>query len=155
MRRHDLTKKKTKTMTNTETKTMTKTNTFREHLQRAILETCEIWDTDYNFDNWEPEFMTICVIWQLRVTLDSIRNSCDVSIRITLDDKSSLRPPQDVDSSKVLGSEHSDAIWLTEHLNSWNLERKIRLSRFLLDADHDDTSHPIWFQHHSNIACHM
>ena len=51
---------------------------FREHLQRAILETCEIWDTGYNFDNWEPEFMTICVTWQLGVTLDSIRNSCDV-----------------------------------------------------------------------------
>ena len=31
-------------MTNTETKTMTKTNTFREHLQRAILETCDLWD---------------------------------------------------------------------------------------------------------------
>ena len=27
-------------------------------------------------DNWEPEFMTIFVTWQLRVTLDSIRNSC-------------------------------------------------------------------------------
>ena len=40
VRRHDLTKKKTKTMTNTETKTMAKTNTFREHLKRAILETC-------------------------------------------------------------------------------------------------------------------
>ena len=75
-------KRETITMTNTETKTMTKTNTFREHLQRAILETCEIWDTDYNFDNWEPEFMTICVTWQLRVTLDSIRNSCDVSEKI-------------------------------------------------------------------------
>ena len=37
-----------------------------------------IWDTDYNSDNWEPEFMTIFVIWQLIVTLDSIRNSCDV-----------------------------------------------------------------------------
>ena len=34
--------KKTKTMTNTETKTMKKTNTFREHLQRAILETCDL-----------------------------------------------------------------------------------------------------------------
>ena len=40
--------------------------------------TCDIWDTDYNSDNWEPEFMTIFVIWQLIVTLDSIRNSCDV-----------------------------------------------------------------------------
>ena len=36
------------------------------------------WDTDYNSDNWEPVFMTIFVAWQLRVTLDSIRNSCDV-----------------------------------------------------------------------------
>ena len=25
-------------------KTMTKTNTFRQHLQRAILETCDLWD---------------------------------------------------------------------------------------------------------------
>ena len=29
------------------------------HLQRAILETFDLWDTDYNVDNWEPEFMTI------------------------------------------------------------------------------------------------
>ena len=42
MRRHNLTKKKTKTITNTETKTMTKTNKFREHLQRAILETFDL-----------------------------------------------------------------------------------------------------------------
>ena len=44
-------KRETITMTNTETKIMTKTNTFREHLPRAILENCEISDTDYNFDN--------------------------------------------------------------------------------------------------------
>ena len=30
-------------------------------------------------DSWEPEFMTIIVTQELRVTLDSIRNSCDVS----------------------------------------------------------------------------
>ena len=47
-------------------------------LLRAIPETCDIWDTDYNSDNWESEFMTIFVTWQLIVTLDSIRNSCDV-----------------------------------------------------------------------------
>ena len=29
-------------------------------------------------DSWEPEFMTIIVTWQLRVTLHSIRNSPDV-----------------------------------------------------------------------------
>ena len=52
---------------------------IREHPKRAILRTCDIWDTDYNSDNWEPEFMTIFVIWQLIVTLDSIRNSCDVT----------------------------------------------------------------------------
>ena len=63
MRGHDLTNK---TMTKTKTKTKT------------IPETCDIWDTNYNYDNWEPEFMTIFVAWQLRVTLDSIRNSCDV-----------------------------------------------------------------------------
>ena len=37
---HDLTNKNT--MTKTNTKTMTKTNTFREHLQRATLETCDL-----------------------------------------------------------------------------------------------------------------
>ena len=42
------------------------------------LMTCDIWETDYNSDNWDPEFITIFVAWQLRVTLDSIRNSCDV-----------------------------------------------------------------------------
>ena len=40
--------------------------------------TCDIWDTDYNSDNWEPEFMTIFVTRQSRVTVDSIRNSSDV-----------------------------------------------------------------------------
>ena len=40
--------------------------------------TCDIWDTDYNSDDWEPDFMTIFATWQLRVTLESIRNSCDV-----------------------------------------------------------------------------
>ena len=40
MRRYYLTKKKTMTKTKTKTKTMTETNTFREHLQRAILDTC-------------------------------------------------------------------------------------------------------------------
>ena len=53
-------------------KTNTKTST------KTILETCDIWDTDYNSDNWYPEFMTFFVTWHLRETLDSIRNSCDV-----------------------------------------------------------------------------
>ena len=44
IRRHELTKKKTMTKTKTETKTMTKTNTFREHLQRATLDTFDLWD---------------------------------------------------------------------------------------------------------------
>ena len=35
---------KTNTETKTKTKTMTKTNTFKEHLQWAILETCDLWD---------------------------------------------------------------------------------------------------------------
>ena len=42
MRKLDPTKKNT--MTKTNTKTMTKTDTFREHSQRATLETCDLWD---------------------------------------------------------------------------------------------------------------
>ena len=38
----------------------------------------DIWYTDCNSDNWEPKLMAIFVTWQLIVTLDSIRNSCDV-----------------------------------------------------------------------------
>ena len=48
-------------------------------IEKTILETCDIWDTDYNSDNREPELLTTFVTSQLRVTLDSIRNSCNVS----------------------------------------------------------------------------
>ena len=44
------------------------------------LVTCDIWDTDYNTDNWEPRFITIFVTWQVIVTLDSICNSCDALV---------------------------------------------------------------------------
>ena len=71
MRRHDMTKKNWQRQIQRQWQR-------QRHLLRAILETCDIWDTDYNSDNWEPEFMTIFVTWQLIVTLDSIRNSCDV-----------------------------------------------------------------------------
>ena len=35
----------------------------------AITGTCDIWDTDYNTNNWEPGFMTIFVTRQLWVHL--------------------------------------------------------------------------------------
>ena len=41
-----------------------------------------LWDIDYNSDNWKPDFMAIFVTWQLRVTLDSICNSCDVYLEV-------------------------------------------------------------------------
>ena len=66
--------------------TISTTNTIAFNfwtIEKTILETCDIWDTDYNSDNWELEFMTIFVTWQLIVTLDSIRNSCDVQKIIT------------------------------------------------------------------------
>ena len=47
---------------------------------KTIPETCDIGDTNYNSDNWEPAFMTFCVTWQLRMTIDSIRNSYDVFV---------------------------------------------------------------------------
>ena len=59
----------------TNKKTMTKTMTMTKKMTNTIPETCDIWDTNYNSDNWEPEFITIFVAWQLRVTLDSISNS--------------------------------------------------------------------------------
>ena len=52
-------------------------NTYPPTFLRS-LEICDIWDTDYNSDNWKPEFMTTFATLQLKVTLDSIRNSCNV-----------------------------------------------------------------------------
>ena len=49
-----------------------------------ICETFDMEDTNYNSDSWESEFVTIIVTWQLRVTVDSIRNSCDVLTGPTL-----------------------------------------------------------------------
>ena len=56
---------------------------FRVFSNGAIIGTCDICDTDYNTDNWEPGLMTIFVTWQLIVTMDSICNSCDVLLMRT------------------------------------------------------------------------
>ena len=61
---------------------LTKNTSIKEHLKGVIIGICDIWDTYYNIDNWEPGFMTIIVTWQLIVTLDSICNSCDVYRKI-------------------------------------------------------------------------
>jgi len=55
MRRHELTKKKTMTKTNTKTKT----NTFREHLQRATLETFDLWDIWSDEETWPDQTKTL------------------------------------------------------------------------------------------------
>ena len=34
---------------------------------KKSLRCCDIWDTNNNTDNWEPEFMTIFVTWQLKL----------------------------------------------------------------------------------------
>ena len=44
-----------KTMTKTKTIKKTKTMTIEEHPQRTFLETCDLWDTDYIYDNWEQQ----------------------------------------------------------------------------------------------------
>ena len=84
MRRHDLTKKNQPIHLPTYLPTYLPMYLIREHpkdwatfwfLTFLKQSNCDIWDTDYN---WETEFMTIFVTWQSRVTLDSIRNSCDV-----------------------------------------------------------------------------
>ena len=66
---------------------------------KTILESCDIWDIDYNSDNWELEIMTIYVSWQLRVTLDSIRNSCDVFEQILQTETCWFFPHTDIDNS--------------------------------------------------------
>ena len=70
MRKHDLNNKKTIAKTKT-TPTIMATTT-----PKTILETRDL------CGNWlqfcQHEFMTIIVIWQLRVRLDNIRNSWDV-----------------------------------------------------------------------------
>ena len=79
-------------------------------------------DTDYNTDNWEPGFMTIFVTWQLIVTLDSIRNSCDVfllSLRVGVWSDNTLFCP----ILGSLGTKHilSYFVWRREtqfHLNT-------------------------------------
>ena len=49
----------------------------------SSLHTLQLRHSDYYSDNWEPEFKTIFATWQLRVTLDSIRNSCDVLFQVS------------------------------------------------------------------------
>ena len=79
MRRHDMTKKNWQRQWQRQIQRQRQWQKQRHfENRRAILETCDIWDTDYNSYNWEPEFMIIFVTWQLIVTLGSIRNSCDV-----------------------------------------------------------------------------
>ena len=73
-----MTMKMTMTVTMRMTMTMTMTSETSETYVKTILQTCDNWDTGSYSYNWEPEFMTIFVTWQSRVTLDSIRNSCDV-----------------------------------------------------------------------------
>ena len=87
MRRHDLTKISTYPPTYLSTylrehpqdeilENFFSTNLFtylctsiREHPKGAIIGICDIWDTDYNSDNWESKLMTIIVSWQLRMTI--------------------------------------------------------------------------------------
>ena len=53
---------------------------FFDNFEKTVLETCDIWDTDYSSVYLETVFMTIFVTWRLIVTLDSIRNSYDVFV---------------------------------------------------------------------------
>ena len=69
-----------------------------------LIETCDIWDTDYNTDNWEPGLMTIFVTWQLIVTLDSIRNSCDVLNTWRIDSFNTRTPKNECGNSCPLPS---------------------------------------------------
>ena len=73
MRRHDLTNQKENYSDNDKDKDKQiehgRDMTWRVNLREIV----------YISDSWEPEIMTIIIVTQqLRVTLDSIRNFCDV-----------------------------------------------------------------------------
>ena len=50
----------------------------QEHLHNHDKDMVKMANLHEIVDSWEPEFMTIIVTCQLYVTLDSIRNPCDV-----------------------------------------------------------------------------
>ena len=52
------------------------------------------------FWHWNFEFMTIFVAWQLRVTMDSIRNSLNVFLIEQLTERQLLRLASDSNQSK-------------------------------------------------------
>ena len=81
---------------------------FSTHFQ---LMTCDIWDTDYNIDKWESGFMTIFVTWQLMVTLESIRNSCNVFTKELPQNTTVVQSEHRKQYSKVPMTVPSRGIW--------------------------------------------
>ena len=77
IRKHDLTNKKTTTKTNT--KTMT--NTFREHLQRAIFETFDLWDV---WSEWWGDMICLTKITMTKTKTmtmtKTIPETCDIVV---------------------------------------------------------------------------
>ena len=62
-------KKRKVTKTKPKTMTMTNKNTFRDHLQRAILETCDLWDIWSEW--WEDMTWPKNRQWQRKIHLES------------------------------------------------------------------------------------
>ena len=55
--------------------------TLKEHVQRTILQTCDICENFEISDNWEPQNITIILTWQ-KVALDKIHNFCKLIVYI-------------------------------------------------------------------------
>ena len=101
MRRHDLTNKKDNdndkhgghmTWWTTKTNTIKKTNTMtiaKKNPQRTTSETCGLCDAGYISDNWEKNLNIHSDPW-IKSDRDSIRNSCDVCVAITVFSQCSL-----------------------------------------------------------------
>ena len=92
-------------------------------MTKTIPDICDTWETNYNSYNWEPEFKTIIVTWHLRVTLDSIRNSCDIYLLQPIMQQGCLlqkwcqrwSPPRQSPEVYVLLGNWSKSILIFEH----------------------------------------
>ena len=112
-------------------------------IEKTILETYDIWDTDYSSDNWKPEFMTIFVTF-LRCFLAHravlINNKCPVSVVLV------LAFNQNVVSClfflSCFSSEGIPTVWSTQ----WYLWRPDPASRDILGKTRQ-RGFPYWRKH--------
>ena len=108
--------------------TMTMTMT----IAKTIPETYDVWDTNYNSDNWEPEFMTTFFAWQLWhwtafATL-AIFYYHDSSYRSVIDPYGTSGPPQPFGDDQLVVVCSSPLSW-SDSCEQTARQKRIQLNR--------------------------